>query len=138
MSKAYCCYCGRVAHRCDCEKVDSGLQKFLARANPVTLYKPCHQGTPYKRGVPPQVKRRERLIANRNRDRWYQRLVNCYGDQCQHCGTNEEKQVLDHVLPIAKGGRSVIENMQLLCATCNRLKGKLVYDCRPFAYGETK
>jgi 5-methylcytosine-specific restriction endonuclease McrA len=38
--------------------------------------------------------------------------------------------VLDHVIPVAKGGQSVLENLQLLCAECNRLKGKLVIDCR--------
>jgi 5-methylcytosine-specific restriction endonuclease McrA len=30
---------------------------------------------------------------------------------------------IDHVVPIALGGRHVLGNMQLLCAACNRAKG---------------
>ena len=47
-----------------------------------------------------------------------------------------EKLVLDHVIPIAKGGLSRFENLQLLCAECNRIKGKLMIDCREFKHPE--
>ncbi|MEL6272546.1 MAG: HNH endonuclease signature motif containing protein, partial [Chloroflexota bacterium] len=84
----------------------------------------------YKRGVPPQVKRRERAIAKRNYNAWYAALVEQYGKVCLHCGATDDLKI-DHVVSVARGGKSEYENMQLLCATCNTAKSKLVYDCRP-------
>ena len=43
------------------------------------------------------------------------------GGQCQKCGSRELLQ-FDHVIPVALGGSSEPENLQLLCATCNREK----------------
>ncbi len=128
--KRYCAYCGRVAHRCQCAKPDSRLRRFLARAG--VAYRPVWMPTPYKRGVPPQVKQRERAIMGRQRKVWYAALVEQFGEHCQHCGTQTEP-ALDHVLPVAKGGLSELSNLQLLCRACNTAKGKLWYDCRPSA-----
>lgn len=84
----------------------------------------------YKRGVPPQLKRRERQLMRTNYKQWYAALSQSYGEACANCGETSDL-VIDHVVPVAKGGRSEFSNLQLLCATCNRLKGKLVLDCRP-------
>jgi 5-methylcytosine-specific restriction endonuclease McrA len=127
-AKAYCSYCGRVSYRCQCHKADSPLRKFLARAD--QQYLPRTQPKPYKRGVPPQSKRRERDTLRRNYKTWYTALVKSYGEHCLHCG-DTEKLAIDHVVSIARGGKSKVDNLQLLCAECNRLKGKLVYNCRP-------
>ena len=59
------------------------------------------------------------------------RLAADGGERCANCGA-AEKLVLDHVIPIAKGGLSQLENLQLLCTECNRIKGKLMIDCRSF------
>lgn len=123
----YCYYCGHVAHRCQCLQADSSLRKFLAVNE--TEYQAHHLNTPYKRGVPPQIKRRERQTLRRNYKQWYTDLVKTYDEHCLHCGAMENL-VIDHVIPIAKGGLSELANLQLLCATCNRLKGKLTFDCR--------
>ncbi|MCY3780359.1 MAG: HNH endonuclease signature motif containing protein [Chloroflexi bacterium] len=90
---------------------------------------------PYKRAVPPQIKRRERQTLRANYASWYRQLTNKFGECCANCGV-ADGLVLDHVLPIAKGGRSQLDNLQLLCATCNRIKGKLVIDCRDFTHSE--
>lgn len=92
-------------------------------------------GKPYKRAVPPQIKRRERQILRANYGSWHGQLAEAFGERCANCGETEAL-VLDHVLPIAKGGRSRLDNLQLLCATCNRIKGKLVIDCRDFRHPE--
>jgi 5-methylcytosine-specific restriction endonuclease McrA len=120
----YCCYCGRVEHRCDCAKPTSALQAFLAVIG--ADYAPSYRETPYKRGVPPQVKRRERAILKRHYANWKAQVSMRDGLYCAHCGVTDAL-VLDHVLPIARGGTSTPENLQLLCARCNRLKGKLVF-----------
>ena len=133
MSRRYCAYCGRVAHRCFCDVGDSPLHQFFAR-QPQTpeAYYPRWMLTPYKRGVPPQIKRRERYQLRKHYDTWYASLVERYGDICLNCGTRAEetKLVLDHIISIAKGGLSRLDNLQILCDECNRLKGKLCIDCR--------
>jgi HNH endonuclease len=44
------------------------------------------------------------------------------GGRCARCGSDELLQ-FDHVIPVALGGASGPENLQLLCAPCNREKG---------------
>ncbi|MEQ8834926.1 MAG: HNH endonuclease signature motif containing protein [Miltoncostaeaceae bacterium] len=43
------------------------------------------------------------------------------GGRCTGCGTDELLQ-FDHIIPVALGGASTPENLQLLCAECNREK----------------
>lgn len=44
------------------------------------------------------------------------------GGRCSRCGSGELLQ-FDHVIPVALGGASTADNLQLLCAPCNRDKG---------------
>jgi 5-methylcytosine-specific restriction endonuclease McrA len=44
------------------------------------------------------------------------------GGRCVECGGRFDLQY-DHVIPFAMGGSSTAENLQLLCADCNRSKG---------------
>jgi 5-methylcytosine-specific restriction endonuclease McrA len=41
---------------------------------------------------------------------------------CVRCGRTEDLQ-FDHVHPYSRGGESTVNNLQLLCGTCNRRKG---------------
>jgi 5-methylcytosine-specific restriction endonuclease McrA len=43
------------------------------------------------------------------------------GGRCVECGSNFDLQY-DHLLPVALGGATTLENLQLLCADCNRRK----------------
>lgn len=43
------------------------------------------------------------------------------GGRCVECGSNFDLQY-DHILPVARGGATTLENLQLLCADCNRTK----------------
>lgn len=45
------------------------------------------------------------------------------GGKCVNCGS-KEKLEFDHVIPLVEGGSSTERNIQLLCETCNRSKGK--------------
>ena len=33
------------------------------------------------------------------------------------------KMEIDHIIPMNKGGKSVVENLQILCRQCNGTKG---------------
>jgi 5-methylcytosine-specific restriction endonuclease McrA len=41
--------------------------------------------------------------------------------RCVECGESFDIQY-DHILPVSRGGATTLENLQLLCANCNRLK----------------
>jgi len=58
------------------------------------------------RFIPKKVK--EEVLA---RDNW----------QCVMCGKKEGLQ-FDHIIPYSKGGSNTSENLQILCASCNRKK----------------
>jgi hypothetical protein len=44
------------------------------------------------------------------------------GGRCIECGSDFDLQY-DHVIPFSMGGATSAENLQLLCAPCNRAKG---------------
>lgn len=47
------------------------------------------------------------------------------GYRCRHCGISQRYATLeiDHIIPIAKGGKSTYDNLQTLCHKCNVEKG---------------
>ena len=55
-----------------------------------------------------------------------------YGNCCLCCGISGENATLaaDHVIPVALGGTSNIENIQPLCRSCNSRKKDTVVDYR--------
>jgi site-specific DNA-methyltransferase (adenine-specific) len=60
-----------------------------------------------------------------------QRLYKEQQGECNACGREFEMRDLeiDHIIPKAKGGGDYYENYQLLCGSCNRIKGD-----RPMEY----
>ena len=56
-----------------------------------------------------------------------------YGRCCLLCGTGQELLV-DHIIPLRRKGTSDIENLQILCRTCNFRKGIQIIDYRPFPF----
>ena len=42
--------------------------------------------------------------------------------RCVKCGSKKNLEI-HHIIPHAKGGSSRLENLQLLCQRCNRMKG---------------
>ncbi|MBO4667476.1 MAG: HNH endonuclease [Bacilli bacterium] len=45
------------------------------------------------------------------------------GNRCRKCGRRTGDLEIDHIIPIAKGGKSTYENLQTLCKSCNKKKG---------------
>ena len=61
------------------------------------------------------------------RDGAFEKSKNAAGEyQCACCGVTGCSRVLfqvDHIIPMNKGGKSVPENLQILCRKCNGAKG---------------
>lgn len=67
--------------------------------------------------------KRRAMIANRGVfDISKKELDYLLASPCAQCGSTENVQV-DHIVPIARGGRHSIGNLQPLCAKCNQSKG---------------
>lgn len=49
-----------------------------------------------------------------------QQLTEQYGEHCFMCGTSQPLE-LSHLIPKYKGGKDSIENMRLICQSCNRI-----------------
>lgn len=45
------------------------------------------------------------------------------GYRCKKCGRRHGRLEVDHIYPIAKGGKSTFDNLQTLCHRCNVKKG---------------
>ena len=56
-------------------------------------------------------------------------IYNKYGKKCLKCGT-EHNISLDHVIPVHKGGKDEVNNLQPLCKSCNSQKGTDIIDYR--------
>lgn len=54
----------------------------------------------------------------------FKRLLRRYKFQCPQCGNNTlEELTIDHIVPVSKGGSDDVENLQILCKSCNSRKG---------------
>ena len=77
-------------------------------------------------------RRLQRLIAaggqSHTEDQW-EAMVAFFHKRCVRCGSPDELQK-DHVVSIKNGGDDLIENLQILCAKCNREKGSTSIDFR--------
>ena len=58
-------------------------------------------------------------VTNRMRFAIYDRD----GRRCRKCGRRTDDLEIDHIVPIAKGGKSTMDNLQTLCPRCNKEKG---------------
>jgi 5-methylcytosine-specific restriction endonuclease McrA len=88
----------------DLEKEMAGIaddKAELGRRDPIDYQDPSHPGY-----IPPVV-RRKVWIRNKG--------------QCTACGSRKDLQY-DYILAISEGGNNTLDNLQLLCKTCDREK----------------
>ena len=55
-----------------------------------------------------------------------QKFLKMQGDkmECCHCGNKDGDFEVDHKIPLSRGGKDEINNLQILCKSCNRKKAK--------------
>ena len=63
-------------------------------------------------------------------DEWNDLLDLC-GHRCAACRATDVKLTVDHIVPVSKGGRNSIDNIQPLCLNCNKRKFTKHIDYRP-------
>jgi 5-methylcytosine-specific restriction endonuclease McrA len=51
-----------------------------------------------------------------------QRVFARDGRQCRYCGSDEEPLHIDHIIPRKAGGTHDLDNLQVLCKSCNLRK----------------
>lgn len=59
---------------------------------------------------------------DKKRDELMVRLAERDGPLCSKCGSSDDLSV-DHIQPLSKGGSDELENLQILCLSCNISKG---------------
>jgi len=79
--------------------------------------------------LPREVRRRRRQWSRcKDRDRWYDEIKAGLHD-CAHCGVKSVwvggtgYLVVDHIVPLSRGGTNNDVNLQVLCDPCNSSKG---------------
>lgn len=51
-----------------------------------------------------------------------------YDYKCRYCQCEVPPYHIDHVVPIAKGGTNDLDNLAILCPTCNMKKGVMSHE----------
>lgn len=47
------------------------------------------------------------------------KIINERGNRCEQCGAEHLRLEMHHILPVSKGGKTVRENILLLCHDCH-------------------
>lgn len=76
-------------------------------------------------------RRRARLNNSYTQKYNFKLICNHYGNICLRCKKGNVKLTADHIIPIAKGGDDIAQNIQPLCGSCNSIKGTKIIDYRP-------
>lgn len=56
-------------------------------------------------------------------DRLRAAVIERDGLRCRYCGDDNGPFEADHIVPVARGGKDVLENLACACRACNRSKG---------------
>lgn len=72
---------------------------------------------------PEHIKRERRKAQELRKSSWWKQQIGL--GLCYHCGERFSKELLtmDHLIPIARGGKSTKKNCVVACKDCNSKKG---------------
>lgn len=91
------------------------------KANPKRMQVQHHNHTARQRGD----------LGRVEYEQWIE-ILEKYGNRCLRCGKSDQEVTLtmDHIIPVSKGGRHHIDNIQPLCISCNSSKKTQILDFR--------
>lgn len=112
---------GGTAHECDmCEKCDGRPTLYWKKRDFDLCYecieKVFIQTCGYEKLS--HVKVRRAFISEKMREE----ILKKYDYQCVKCHSKSKLEI-DHIIPFSIGGKTDIENLQVLCKSCNLKKG---------------
>ena len=75
---------------------------------------------------PADIKRERHKARELRSSQWWKRR--CAKGRCHYCGLNTPpaQLTMDHIVPIARGGKSTKGNLAPACKTCNSKKKQLL------------
>lgn len=118
----YCKAC-RVARSSDYHRKNADrIRKYVAEWQALNPEKRAKQNKAYARRHPEalrmkQARRRARKRDNGVFDVSKKDMMRLKASPCAECGAAGEH--IDHIVPLSRGGRHAIGNLQMLCASCN-------------------
>lgn len=109
------------------ERIDLENQ-ILEIERALKLYPKVKSGDPLqaiKWGLYVKKRRLRLLIAKMSGSHTFAQavqLINSVNGACAICGRTDSPSI-DHVVPISKGGSDGVDNLRVLCTSCNSRKG---------------
>ena len=103
-----------VYYRSNSGKINENIKTLITFLELVNIYNAWQQGNEYC-----ETQKRERRIMN---DDIRYNVLKRDNFQCQLCGATAKdgaKLHVDHIIPVSKGGKTIMSNLQTLCDRCN-------------------
>lgn len=103
-----------VYYRSNSGKINENIKTLITFLELVNIYNAWQQGNKYC-----ETQKRERRIMN---DDIRYNVLKRDNFQCQLCGATAKdgaKLHVDHIIPVSKGGKTIMSNLQTLCDRCN-------------------
>lgn len=103
-----------VYYRSNSGKINENIKTLITFLELVNIYNVWQQGNKYC-----ETQKRERRIMN---DDIRYNVLKRDNFQCQLCGATAKdgaKLHVDHIIPVSKGGKTIMSNLQTLCDRCN-------------------
>lgn len=90
----------------DIERIQIGIKK-------------AERDEKFKKSYEYARKEASRYIANK---KVREEVFAKHGKVCKHCSSENDLSI-DHIIPVVRGGKNSIDNLQPLCRSCNSKKG---------------
>jgi 5-methylcytosine-specific restriction endonuclease McrA len=106
------------------ESMDTASLEELTTLKGYLAYKLEHGHCPIHENDRAEIRYKKKGGSTDARTRIKEKLIALHGEKCIACGATGVPLTLDHIIPIALGGKNELKNGQMLCIPCHTLKTK--------------